>query len=297
VAAYEKQLLSTSLFRDEMCRKSLRKRLKCRCFHMADAISSKLSTWPIYVISLQRETQRRADCRANMEAWGLSFSFFDAVDGARLSNADIAGVCDRQMNEKYFKRSLSAPEIACYMSHYALWKRIAADPGPGAIVLEDDFGADNELPALLHEICRLELSNCVVKLHSERRVVGKPLADLSGGYKLIEPHSVPGYALGYVVLREAAANLAEKALPFVRPVDIDLKHWWEFGISVLIVQPSVLHIRQHGANSAIESSRQATKPIGEMGSIIRLVRNLRYQFLYRVGYFRSRLKSRLRKRP
>jgi glycosyl transferase family 25 len=249
-----------------------------------------MPTWPIYIISLADEIPRRAACTMTMEKWGLSFEFFDAVEGAHLSVADTAGFYDPNKNLKLFKRPLSAPEIACYMSHYALWKRVAESESPCAVVLEDDFDGEDALPTLLRDLARLDLSNRLVKLHSEKHVSGTPLADLAGGYQLIDPGSVPGYALGYVISREAAANLVAKALPFGRPVDMDLKHWWEFDISILVVRPPVLHIRKGRTKSAIESSRQSTKPNGAMGSISRLVRNLRYQFLYRFEFFRARYK-------
>lgn len=254
-----------------------------------------MPTWPIFIISLADEIPRRAVCTTTMKKWGLSFTFSDAVDGARLSVADTAEFYDPDKNIKLFKRPLSAPEIACYMSHYALWKRIAQSEYPCAVILEDDFDGDDTLPTLLRELALLDLSNRLVKLHSEKHVSGTALADLAGGYQLIDPGSVPGYALGYVISREAAANLVEKALPFGRPVDMDLKHWWEFDISILVVQPPVLHIRRGHAKSAIESSRQSTKPVGAIGAIFRLVRNLRYQFSYRVEYFRAHYKSRSRK--
>ncbi len=247
---------------------------------------------PIYIISLTRETERRAVCKAAMEALGLPFTFFDAVEGARLSDADLTGAYDADKNQRQFKRPLSAPEIGCYLSHYALWKRVGEGELPGAVVLEDDFDADEALPVLLGEISRLELGASLVKLDSEKRVSGKPVIDLAGGYRLIAPRSVPGHTLGYVISREAAANLAGKALPFARPVDMDLKHWWEFDISILMVQPPVLRLHETRAESAIESSRNATKPNGETGNLVRLVRNLRYQFPYRIGLFKAHLKSR-----
>ncbi len=227
-----------------------------------------------------------------MDRLGLKFEFFDAVRGSDLTEDQIARVYDADKNAKVFKRPLSKPEIGCYLSHHALWDRIGKGAAAGAIVLEDDFDPDGALPALLDELCRLDLSNCLVKLHSEKTVAGATLATLAGGYRLLAPNQVPGFAVGYVVERRAAAALAEKSLPFGRPVDIDLKHWWEFGVSVLIVQPTALRIRVGGDASAIESSRQDVKPAGRLSGWVRFVRNSRYQWLYRLQWLRARSKSR-----
>jgi glycosyl transferase family 25 len=263
----------------------------------AEAISSrqisddKLS-WPIFIISSIAAEARRAACQAAMDRLGLEFQFFDAVNGSDLSEDQVARVYDRDKNAKLFKRPLSKPEIGCYLSHHALWARISEGGHAGAIILEDDFDADGALAALLREICRLDLSNCLVKLHSERKASGTPLATLTGGYRLLAPSRVPGLTLGYVVERSAAARLAERSLPFGRPVDMDLKHWWDFDVSVLIVQPGLLHVRMADGASAIESAREKAKPAGRLGGWVRLVRNLRYQWRYRLQWLRAQPKTR-----
>jgi glycosyl transferase family 25 len=255
-------------------------------------ISDGELSWPIFIISLTTATARRASCKAAMDRLGLEFEFFDAVRGSDLSQEQIARAYDADKNAKVFKRPLSKPEIGCYLSHHALWDRIGKSRDAGAIVLEDDFDADGALPALLGEICRLDLSNCMVKLHSEKKVAGASLVALAGGRRLLAPTKTPGMTLGYVIERQAAARLAGKTLPFGRPVDMDLKHWWDFDVSVLIVQPTLLRVRKASGASAIESSREKAKPAGRLSGWVRLVRNLRYQLLYGLQWLRARPKSR-----
>jgi glycosyl transferase family 25 len=255
-------------------------------------ISDGELSWPIFIISLTTATARRASCKAAMDRLGLEFEFFDAVRGSDLSQEQIARAYDADKNAKVFKRPLSKPEIGCYLSHHALWDRIGKSRDAGAIVLEDDFDADGALPALLGEICRLDLSNCMVKLHSEKKVAGASLVALAGGRRLLAPTKTPGMTLGYVIERQAAARLAGKTLPFGRPVDMDLKHWWDFDVSVLIVQPPLLRVRKASGASAIESSRENAKPAGRLSGWVRLVRNLRYQLLYGLQWLRARPKSR-----
>jgi glycosyl transferase family 25 len=132
--------------------------------------------WPIYVISLPGEVERRSNCRAAMEALGLPFSFFDAIDGGTLPDSDTAGFYDPEKNQRLFKRPMSAPEIGCYMNHHALWKHIGAGDAPGAVVLGDDFDADDTLSELLGEISNLDLGGRMVKLDSDRRVSCKTLS-------------------------------------------------------------------------------------------------------------------------
>jgi hypothetical protein len=61
-----------------------------------------------------------------------------------------------------------------------------------------------------------------------------------------------GFRAAALVKRNAAAALADKRLPLGRPVDIDLKHWWDFGVLALIVQRSALRIRLGDDSNAID---------------------------------------------
>lgn len=47
--------------------------------------------FPIYVISLERATERRAAAEQQLVSRGVNFTFFDAVDGAQqpLPDADV----------------------------------------------------------------------------------------------------------------------------------------------------------------------------------------------------------------
>ncbi len=252
------------------------------------------SVCPIYIISLRNAIERRALCETAMTKLGLAFQFFDAINGLTLSDDEIAENYDGEKNARLFKRPLVKPEIGCYMSHLALWRRIADGDFPAAVVLEDDFEADCALPKLLRELTRMNIDNHVVKLHSVRHVVGEQIADFGDGHLLIAPNNVPGHTLGYVIGRTAATKLANKAAPFGRPVDMDLKHWWEFDISVLVVQPNLLEIGPTGANSAIGPARDHSG--GRMNWMRRFYRNLRYQIPYRIELMRALSHRRMKKR-
>jgi glycosyl transferase family 25 len=239
--------------------------------------------WPVYVVSLRSAAVRRARCAETLGRLGVSFDFFDAVDGAALSEAEMAAVYDAERNAREFKRPLSRGEIGCALSHYELWKRIAADEHGGAVILEDDFEAAEQLPELLRQICSAPLENCMVKLFALGPVGGPQVALLSDGYRLVMPDRVPGQTLGYTVDRAAAAALAALALPMGRPVDMEIKHWWQFDVPVLVVQPTALRVNLKQTGSAIETDRKKTRPGGGLGWMTRAMRNLRYQWAYNVA--------------
>ena len=144
--------------------------------------------WPIFIISLKLAVDRRALSRRALNRIGLKFEFFDAVEGGRLSDAEVAAVYDAEKNARQYKRSLSLPEIGCYLSHYALWKRIVDDGLEGGVILEDDFEADESLKMVLDEISTTRLKGAMVKLYARKPCVGTTIACLPQRRRLIAPN-------------------------------------------------------------------------------------------------------------
>jgi glycosyl transferase, family 25 len=250
------------------------------------------TVWPIYIVSLRGSARRRTQCATTMERLGLRFEFFDAVEGAKLPDEEIAQVYDADKNARLYKRPLSRPEIGCYLSHFALWQRIASGAEEGAFLLEDDFQAQSGLADVLRAISRANLENCMVKLYAHRPPRGAEIDKLPGGYKLVMPNHVPGMTLGYAVDKVAAARLAALALPFARPVDMDIKHWWQFDVPVLAVAPSLLRADLKETASTIEEARVRTKREGQLGVLARARGNLRYQIAYNAGILQHRRRAR-----
>jgi len=232
---------------------------------------------------LARAAERRAHCIHEMERCAVDFSFIDALDGEKLSEEEIATAYDADANATLYKRPLSRSEIGCHMSHLALWRRIAEAEAPGAVVLEDDFLLDNRFSAVLDALAPHDLRDCVVKLHAAKPVVGEDICSLASDFRLVAPRTAPGLTLGYAIGREAARRLSTLGARFARPVDMDLKHWWELDTPILLVQPSVLRVAALGEQSFIERDRRNVEPVGLAPSLRRMASNLRYQFRFQLG--------------
>lgn len=96
-----------------------------------------MSSIPVFVISLKRSQERRDYIASQLQAQGIDFSFFDAIDGSDKSNPLL-----KRYN--YAKRlwltSGKMPtngEIGCYASHYSLWQK-CVDMNQPLVVVEDD---------------------------------------------------------------------------------------------------------------------------------------------------------------
>ncbi len=104
----------------------------------------------IYIINLRMSVERKEEMIRKMDAFGLSYEFFEAVYGKELPTEFIRQVKSQPYSfYKAFGREMTLGEIGCAMSHLELYKKIVNDKRPFALILEDDIDMDENLPFLL----------------------------------------------------------------------------------------------------------------------------------------------------
>ena len=209
---------------------------------------------PIYVINLDRATDRIRVLSKVLHDLGLPFTRIPAVDGNDLSEDDIHEHYDQAKATSY-KYDLTNGEIGCYLSHKSVWEEIINSGQQSAVILEDDARPGNRFNEALTEVRKVteRFSNdspIIIKLHTGRTV--KPRQSLSR-LKFRWPYRVPYYSVAYFINRRACEILLEKRAKFFRPTDDDIRHWWETGIRPQIMVPQVAdHV---GEESYINSER------------------------------------------
>ena len=208
--------------------------------------------WPVHVISLPRSTARREWMAGHLRAVGLEFAFADAVDGRTLADEPEA--------------ALSRGDRACYLSHVATWRRVAAAAEPGAVILEDDaqmlpwFSAGG-----LRAVAAATRSGEVVLLQSTAHDFWWRHRRRLRGHAGIVGYTVDDTMLAsaYCLTRAGAAALVERwereGIRF--PVD----HWywtdparpsWAGTLPVLALQPNAF-VQRDGFTSEIEGLGRA----------------------------------------
>jgi glycosyl transferase family 25 len=241
---------------------------------------------PIYVLSLVDAASRREAVRREFARHGLNFDFIDAIDGRRMSNTELEYHYDRVRNARNFKRPLSQGEIACVLGHRAIWRKVSEGSAPVALVCEDDLLL---LPACIDFLRsaarhKAAFEHALVKLDSPARA-GKVVGRLAG-VDLVLTSRLPGRTTSYLLGRDAATALLAQTRKVSRPIDMDLKHYWEHHVPILLVQPQLVSVQPNGGSS-IEVLRAPTKPWTPWR---RLSRTLRYQWLMSLGRLRSPLR-------
>ena len=232
------------------------------------------------ILSLPKDVERRRSCEAELAHLGLQYEFADAISGDQLEEADLSRIYDVAKNRSMFKRPLSRNEVACTLGHRLIWQVVATSEYPVSMVLEDDATFVQDPRPLLDEIsqCAECFEDVMIKLDG---VCGKNIHVLKtvADQSLILSDCLPPRTTGYILGRRAAARLTELAAPIARPIDIDLKFYWEHNVPILTLQEKMVAERE-----TFESNIEACRNKAKSGSPLnRFIRNLLYQARFTHG--------------
>lgn len=250
--------------------------------------------WPAYVINLADNTARLKAVTQALDAQGIGFERIDAVNGWKLSEAEIAKAYDASRNASEGRQPLVPAEIGCYLSHIAAWRRIASGEADGGFIFEDDFAATDALSSVMSALSDDERGDWdMVKLFSLAPELDVGFQrELTPGVRIGIPYRVPTCLIGYGLTKAGAAKLLERALPFFRPVDEDQKFVWETGLRVAsVLPPPVILGDQQAVTGTVGRARRA----GKRGGLRQAFHSLLYALRYRRALARHRREEGWRK--
>ena len=209
-------------------------------------------TWPIFIISLTDAAARRAAIHAQLVQRGLTAEVVDAVDGRRGLPAIRADEVDRPAAQRRIGRPISDVELACGLSHRAVYRIVLARDLPGAIVLEDDA----VLTALFDTFvaARGYLAADLVQMdHLDARVRRGSARQLAPGLTLHRLVANASLSTGYSISRRGAQHVLAHSSPLAGLAD------WPCDIAALGALVTVPRIVDHppdAAGSGIEAARR-----------------------------------------
>lgn len=239
--------------------------------------------WPCYLINLKENEQRLLNSQKQFLDLGLHHLTIEAVNGWDLSLKEIDKVYDREKNKSLYKVPLVPSEIGCYLSHFEAWGRIANGDEQGGFIFEDDFKANKELVYALKALSEDSVNDWdMVKLFSldqnPKILRGR---EISKTLKIVQPNKIPTCMIGYALTKKGACELLSKPLSIYRPVDEDIKYFWETGLRVSLLIPQPLKI---GDQSTVTTTIGADrKKANRRASLLNFKKMWRCLF-YRVRY-------------
>lgn len=210
---------------------------------------------PIFYINLARDSERRHKLQAELARQGLQGTRFEAVWWADLDPATQDQLYCPERNARQFHTPLVNGEKGCYASHLRLWQQLLASDAPAMVVLEDDVRLQEHFAALLQALEHSAQPWDMVKLIGRERDTFRRRSPLLAGTELVEYRRVPSLTAGYAISRQGARKLCQSRLPFGRPIDVDLRYWWENDLQVLGVAPAALALDETSLTSSIAGRR------------------------------------------
>lgn len=214
---------------------------------------------PIRFINLDRDVERRKRVEAELQGHGLRADRFAAVLWSALPQEEQTRLYSARLNARQHHLPLVNGEKGCYASHLQLWQWLVDSPHECAIVLEDDVRLEPGFAATCEAIAALDQPWDMIKLIG-REGLGKSekllsSQALSAGRELVRYCRLPSLTAGYAIHRRGAAKLLTHRLPFGRPIDVDLRHWWECAdLTVLGVRPAIIALDETSQDSSINAT-------------------------------------------
>jgi len=98
-----------------------------------------------FVISLPTATERREHISREFSKKSINFDFFDAL------TPEPAAIFAKELNLKINEQSLTKGEVACFMSHVFLWKKMINENIPHMAIFEDDIYLGENVKAFLSD--------------------------------------------------------------------------------------------------------------------------------------------------
>ena len=218
-------------------------------------------TLPLVFINLDQDSERRTRIEGQLAHLGLPGERLPAVWWKHLPPAEQSLLYSAERNHGLYYQPLVDGEKGCYASHIQAWRQLLASDAPALVVLEDDVRLTPQFADVVNAIAALQEPWDMVKLLGRDREKVRSQRPLVPGTALVDYSRVPSMTAGYVVSRAGAAKLLAHRQPFGRPIDVDLRFWWECDqLRILGVSPSAIALDDTSEVSSIWDTRDTLTP-------------------------------------
>lgn len=208
----------------------------------------------IFVISLSRSIERRKFIQEQLDSQGFIFEFFSAIDASIPHFLHS----ERAAPEITYKRKgyhLLDTEIACFASHYELWKRCIEIDEP-IVILEDNVDLSKDAKTIAMHINMEKYIEIYpyIKLSSTFKSSFKKVLELENHHHLIRYKKHTCGTTAYIISPLAAKKFISQADYFIEPVDDYMEKSWIHGVDCIHISPDLF--TRSNADSTISKNRK-----------------------------------------
>lgn len=200
----------------------------------------KLAT---FLINLDRSPERLKFSQEEFARYNIHFERIQAIDGNDLNINDYP---EAQENSAYYHTPLTINEIACYQSHIKALKEFLRTDATHAFILEDDFKfTTNPIPPIESLMAIRDWD--ITKLYQwKKRKLKKLQTNFTTNCHDKNQHQLYFNAstaicnTAQIFTRNAAHKFLSKDHKFTRPMDVELKYYWEYKLKICSLCPPII---------------------------------------------------------
>lgn len=227
---------------------------------------------PILYINLDKDFERRNRMECQFKQLQINAQRLPAVWWKDLPASEQDRYHRSELTQQQYFKPMGNGEKGCYRSHLQAWQLLLASDASSMAIFEDDVQLLPHLPNVLETIEHLPTGNWdLIKLYGRKqeKVGSRRPIDVQG-YELITYRRVPSFAAGYVISRSGAQKMLQSRVPFGRPVDVDMRFWFENGMRIFGIHPSVISLDETSQTSSIWEHKEPPMTTAQRISKLRM---------------------------
>jgi len=223
-----------------------------------------------FVVHLDRARDRMPQVERLMAKLPVPSEIVEAIDGSRLTEAEIDQVYRRRLHKPSYPFSMSFGEIACFLSHRKAWAAIVEQNIDAGLIFEDDVEIDDSFHAAFAAAKACFKPGAFIRFPFRMGKEHGTSILTQGQINVIQPTRIGLGMVAQLVSRDAAIRLLQATAFFDRPVDTMVQMSWLTHVTPLAVLPGGVHeISSQLGGSTIKShktlleklSREVLRPL------------------------------------
>ncbi len=236
----------------------------------------------IYVINLDRDTERMASIHANLVRLGLSYERLPAVMGKDVP--DWEKLVD--LPSYAWRNRLDIPragEVGCTLSHLKAMETFLKTDAPWCVILEDDVEVLPACSEVLRSLAEKDDWD-LVKLFNFHSGMPVRKRALGSAHHLVVHLTRTTSSAAYVVNRRAAETLLKSMRPISEQVDHALDRPWETGLRTRGIRPMPVVLAPVAHTTSTIGYQDKGKARRAVGKSVKLFLSRAKKEILRFGY-------------